>query len=241
MIPNPVWKLLPAELTGCSKISAGHSQPCIRSVAAQWVTRALPVSSTTLAAVFSSSSSNAVHEWSRCSRRFDHSDRPRHESVAHDLRVALRAAEVLADPVGLCRWASANARRTSYRPEFRSTDAPAQPPATEVEIIERLVGPVISNRAAARQRRASLKLTLRFSPTALAQLNARNGGNPTVPVAANMSEFTVRSRIRIFPRTEWDLLEMGWTPPRLMEQKLDAIADFKRSAYRQPANLRAPE
>ena len=51
-----------------------------------------------------------------------------------------------------------------------------------------------------------VELTLRFSPKALAQLTPSNGGNPTVQVATDMSEFMVRSRIRIFPRIEWKQL-----------------------------------
>ena len=140
--------------------------------------------------------------------------------------VALRAAEALAIQWGYVVGPSPAAGAPLLRPVFRSTDVAAPPPATEVEIIERLAGPVNFAPSGGPAETRIVELTLRFSPTALAQLTPSNGGNPTLVVATDMSESTVRSSIRIFPLIEWNELQKCWTPPRLLEQKLDAIADF---------------
>ena len=140
--------------------------------------------------------------------------------------VALRAAKALATDWGYAVGPSPAAGAPLTRPFFRSTDVAAQPPSTEVEIIERLAGPVnfAPNGGPAQTR--IVELTLRFSPKVLAQLTSGNSGSPSLLVATDTADFKVRSSIRIFPVIEWEQLRKNWTPPRLLEQKLDAIADF---------------
>jgi len=89
--------------------------------------------------VFSSSSSNAVHDGLVV---LDGSIIPTAlgtESVAHDLRGGAARGGGARDPVGLCRWASANARRTSYPTRVslhRLRPLSRRPP--KLKIIERL-------------------------------------------------------------------------------------------------------
>ena len=226
VIPNPVWKLLPAEMTWLLKNQSGP------------LTTVHPLGGCTMAdtgaagvvdhigRVFSSGTSGLVHDGLVV---LDGSIIPTALGTNPALTISavtLRAAEALAIQWGYAAGPTLTVGAPLTRPVFRSTDVAKPPPATEVEIIERLVGPVNFQPSGAQAETRIVELTLRFLPTALAQLTPGNGGNPVVQVATNMSEFTVRSRIRIFPRTDWDLLEKGWTPPRLLEQKLDAIACY---------------
>lgn len=226
VIPNPVWKLLPSDLTWLLKDQRGP------------LTTVHPLGGCTMAdtgaagvvdhigRVFSSSVSSLVHDGLVV---LDGSIIPTALGTNPALTISavtLRAAEALAIQWGYAAGPPPTRGAPLTRPIFRSTDVAAQAPATEIEIIERLAGPVNFAPIGGQAETRIVELTLRFSPTALAQLTPSNDGNPIVQVATNMSEFTVRSRIRIFPRTEWDLLEKGWTPPLLLEQKLDAIACY---------------
>ena len=225
LIPNPVWKLLPAELTWLLKDKRGP------------LTTVHPLGGCTMAdtaatgvvdhigRVFSNSGAD-VHDGLVV---LDGSTIPTALGTNPALTisaVALRAAEALAIEWGYAAGPSPAAGAALTRPVFRTTDFAAGPPATEVEIIERLAGPVTFAPSGGPAETRIVELTLRFSSTALAQLTPSNGGNPTMQVAIDTGDLKVRSSIRIFPSDKWEQLQRSWTPPRLLEQKLDAIAEF---------------
>ena len=114
------------------------------------------------------------------------------------------------------------------RPVFRSTDVAAQPPATEVEIIERLVGPV--NFAA--ERRAGTDAHRRtdapFQPEGARAAHARAMAGRSQRCRSQLTQSDSRSEAvsGSFQDQSGSSFEKSWTPPRLLEQKLDAIAEF---------------
>ncbi|MDA9528431.1 hypothetical protein ACM42_08280 [Bradyrhizobium sp. CCBAU 25338] len=226
VIPNPVWKLLPAELTWLLKDKRGP----LTTVhplggCAMGDTSATGVVDQ-FGRVFSKNTSSDVHDGLVV---LDGSIIPTALGTNPALTisaVALRAAEALATEWGYDVAPSPAAGAPLTRPVFRSTDVAALLPATEVEIIERLAGPVNFAPSGGPAQTRIVELTLRFRPRPLAQLSPSNGFNPTVQVATDTADFKVRSSIRIFPLIEWKQLQRSWTPPRLLEQKLDAIADF---------------
>jgi cholesterol oxidase len=226
VIPNPVWKLLPAELSWLFK---GQRGP---------LTTVHPLGGCTMGdtgdtgvvdhigRVFSSGISSVVHDGLVV---LDGSIVPTALGTNPSLTisaVALRAAETLAIQWDYAVGPPRTLGAPLARPIFRMTDVAAQPPTTEVEIIERLVGPVSFKPSGDQAETRIVELTLRFNPKALAQLTPSNGGDPILQVATGASELAMRSRIRIFPRADWELLEKSWDPPRLKEQKFDAIVDF---------------
>ncbi|MEY9137102.1 cholesterol oxidase [Bradyrhizobium diazoefficiens] len=229
VIPNPVWKLLPAGMTWLLKEQRGPLTTVHPLGGCAMADTGAAGVVDQIGQVFSSSTSSGVHDGLVV---LDGSIIPTALGTNPALTIAavtLRAAEALAVRWGYAEGSPPTVGAPLTRPAFRPTDAidvVAQPAVTEVEIIERLVGPVKFRTSGGKAETRVVELTLRFNPTRLAQLTPSNGGNPTVQVATNMSEFMVRSRIRIFPKPEWDLLENGWTPPRSLEQKLDAIACF---------------
>jgi cholesterol oxidase len=226
VIPNPVWKLLPEELTWLLKDKRGP----LTTVhplggCAMGDTSATGVVDH-IGRVFSKNASNDVHDGLVV---LDGSIIPTALGTNPALTisaVALRAAEALATEWGYAVGPSPAAGAPLTRPFFRSTDVAAQLPETEVEIIERLAGPVNFAPSGGPAQTRIVELTLRFRPRALAQLTPSNGGNPSVQVAPDTADSKVRSSIRIFPLIEWGELQKRWTPPRLLEQELDAIADF---------------
>jgi cholesterol oxidase len=226
-IPNPVWKLLPAEMTWLLKNQRGPLTTVHPLGGCAMADTGADGVVNDIGQVFLDSNSSSVHDDLVV---LDGSIIPTALGTNPALTisaVALRAAEALATKWGYVAIAcSSEPSAPLTRPVFRRTDVAAQRPVTKVEIIERLVGPVDFRPKNGRADTRIVELTLRFEPVALAQLTPSNGGYPNVQVAENMSEFMVRSRIRIFPSTEWELLEKGWTPPRLLEQKLDAIACY---------------
>jgi cholesterol oxidase len=228
LIPNPFWKLLPAELSWLLKDKRGPLTtvhplggcPMADTVATGVVDH--------IGRVFSNNGSD-VHGGLVV---LDGSIIPTALSTNPALTisaVALRAAEALGIEWGYALGPSRAAGAPLTRPLFRSTDFAAGPPATELEIIERLAGPVNFAPSGGQADTRIVELTLRFSSTALAQLTPSNGGNPTMQVAIDTGDRKVRSSIRIFPSDKWERLQKSWTPPRLLEQKLDAIAEFSAS------------
>ena len=118
--------------------------------------------------------------------------------------VALRAAETLADVWGFSkRKEITKGGDPLVRPVFRPTDFAAPPAATEVEIIERLVGPLRLEDGGAKDS-VVVELTLRFEPTPIARLLPASGGRPVLKVATDQSNSACRSRIRVFPRDKWE-------------------------------------
>jgi cholesterol oxidase len=229
VIPNPVWKLLPEKMTWLLKNQRGP------------LTTVHPLGGCTMAdtgatgvvdhigRVFSDSISSSVHEGLVV---LDGSIIPTALGTNPALTISavtLRAAEELAILWGYTAAPTPKLSAPLTRPVFRQTeviDVATQPLATKAEIIERLVGPVHFRPSGGQADIRIVELTLRFEPVALAQLTPSDGGEPVVKVAEDMSEFMVRSRIRVFPRAEWESLDKRWTPPRLLEQKLDAIACY---------------
>jgi hypothetical protein len=113
------------------------------------------------------------------------------------------------------------------RPVFRETDEPFVPTPTEVEIIERLVGPV-RFKANGKTKTRIVELTLRFVPKPVRDLARppQNGGNPVLDVATDMAPGAIRSQIRIYDQVVWEAMERLWTPAKRFEKELDDIALF---------------
>ncbi|TPJ52335.1 alkaline phosphatase D family protein [Mesorhizobium sp. B2-6-4] len=226
VIANPFWQLLPAELTWLLQGKRGA------------LTTVHPLGGCTMAdtgavgvvdhlgRVFSTHTTSAVHDGLVV---LDGSIVPTALGTNPALTIsaiALRAAEELAKAWGYDMGSPVVAGATLVRPVFRSTDVPAPRPRTEVEIIERLVGPLHMRLKNGAFGAYVVELTLRFSPMTLADLTPSNGGDPTLDVATDQSELLARSMIRIFPQPTWDRLEKSWDPAGVREQQLDAIAEF---------------
>ena len=228
VIPNPLWKLLPADLAwllndkrgplitvhplgGCALADSGAG-----GVVDQY------------GRVFSSSTSNAVHDGLVV---LDGSVIPTALGTNPALTIAAVALRAVEELVSLWSYAPSAPSAPSApldRPVFRETDVAATPRDTEVEIIERLVGAVKFRPAGGTAETRIVELTLRFAPKALGALAKPpiDGGDPVVHVATDQTELAVRSRIRIFDANDWQQIERTYAPPRIKEQQIDAIVEF---------------
>ncbi|MCO5063899.1 MAG: alkaline phosphatase D family protein [Rhizobiaceae bacterium] len=142
--------------------------------------------------------------------------------------VALRASEILAERWALKAGADADSDGTQaelQRPVFRGTDVAAVPSDTEVEIVERLVGPVRLQTAPGKSRMFIAELTLRIEPKAICKLMPGMGGDGVLRVSQSPSG-ALKSRLRIFPLLAWKRLEGISLPPLKRERKLEAMAVF---------------
>jgi len=228
VIANPVWKLLPEDLQWLLK---GERGP---------LTTVHPLGGCAMAddgahgvvnehgEVFSTSTSAAVHDGLVV---LDGSVIPTALGTNPALTisaVALRAAKALAG-----QWSFEDGTPAALpleaRPKYRDNlDVAAQPPATQIEFIERLVGPVKFKPKNDPKKTYIVELTLRFAPKALAELSRppSDGGNPVLQVATDQSQLLVRSRIRIFKEDDWKILERSWDPAEVREQQLEELAVF---------------
>ncbi|HLF11487.1 MAG TPA: GMC oxidoreductase, partial [Gammaproteobacteria bacterium] len=229
VIPNPVWKLLPAEMTWLLKDQRGPLTTVHPLGGCAMADSGVDGAVDQHGRVFSSSSSSAVHDGLVV---LDGSIIPTALGTNPSLTiaaVALRAAEALA---GMWSYAAPGGGGVVAppldRPVFRETNVAATPQPTEVEIIERLVGPVTFRAANGVTATRVVELTLRFDPKALAALAKppSDGGNPVLHVATSQSETMVRSKIRIYDAVLWEQIEKQYAPARRTEQKLDAIVLF---------------
>jgi len=202
-IPNPIWKLLPAELGWLLKDQRG---PLITV----HPLGGCPMGDTGatgvvdhLGRVFSTNDSDAVHDGLVV---LDGSIIPTALGTNPALTisaVALRAAEAL---TGLWDYMEKPPHKTGAlleRPFFRRTDVRARSIATRVEIIERLSGPLRLEVEGSTEDPVVVELTLRFEPTPIAHLLPSDGGHPVLRVATDETEPALLSRIRIFPRFDW--------------------------------------
>ena len=226
IIANPFWKLLPSELAWLLKDQRG---PLITvhplggcAMANSGATGVVD----DVGRVFSTNSSTAIHDGLVV---LDGSIIPTALGTNPALTISavtLRAAESLAHTWGFAEGAPGAPATPLRRPVFRSTDVAAEVPASKVEIIERLVGPVAFKAADSVEQRRVVELTLRFKLKLLGQLSQGNGADPILEVASGPSQENVSSQIRIFPEARWDCINKSWAPPHQKEKLLDAIAEF---------------
>lgn len=141
--------------------------------------------------------------------------------------VSLRATDLLAT-----EWdfqpAAPSAAVAVDRPEFRNTDTAFDPPPTRVEIIERLAGPVRFKDGNGDRKTRIVELTMRFDEhdvAALTQPHA-HGGAATLQLNPANDEPPKTSRIRVYDEDEWRELNREFWAAYRMEQKLDGIAKF---------------
>ncbi|WP_171236460.1 alpha/beta fold hydrolase [Ruegeria sp. HKCCA6837] len=113
------------------------------------------------------------------------------------------------------------------RPVFRETDQAVEPKPTEVEVIERLYGPVRFSPQGKPPGRFVVELTMRFEPKPVQTLNPGQPGLPVLDVSTSTDERSIQSEIRVFDKDEWDELARKWDPPTVRELKLDAMAKFR--------------
>lgn len=226
LIPNPVWKLLPADLAWLLKDQRGPLATVHPLGGCAMADTGTDGVVDHLGRVFTSTDSDAVHDGLVV---LDGSIVPTALATNPALTIAaiaLRAAEALA-----AEWdyAAAEIRPVGVplvRPVFRSTDIAARAQSSEVEIIERLVGPVYLTPKGGVEETRIVELTMRFTPTTLGQLTPNNGSHPIIRVATEVPDRAIRSQIRIFPREVWETLERTWLPLHVKEQKLDAAVEF---------------
>ncbi|OCP35236.1 alkaline phosphatase D family protein [Ensifer sp. LC163] len=226
LIPNPVWKLLPADLAWLLRDQRGPLATVHPLGGCAMADTGADGVVDHLGRVFTSTDSDAVHDGLVV---LDGSIVPTALATNPALTIAaiaLRAAEALA-----AEWdyAAAEIRPVGaplVRPVFRSTDVAARAQSSEVEIIERLVGPVRLTPKGGVEETRIVELTMRFTPTTLGQLTPNNGSHPIIRVATEVPARAIRSQIRIFPRDTWEALEKTWLPLHLKEQKLDAAVEF---------------
>lgn len=226
LIPNPVWKLLPADLTWLLKDQRGP------------LATVHPLGG----CVMGDSGANGVVD--HCGRVFRAGDT---DAVYDDLvvldgsivptalatnpaltiaAIALRAAETLAAEWDYVAAEVRPAVAPLDRPVFRKADVAARAQSSAVEITERLVGPVRLTPVGAGEETRIVELTMRFTPTSLSQLTPNGGGQPSLRVATELPDRAIRSQIRVFPEDIWRQLETTWLPLHVKEQKLDAAVLF---------------
>ncbi|MFA3918912.1 alpha/beta fold hydrolase [Ruegeria hyattellae] len=139
--------------------------------------------------------------------------------------LALRAAEELAEQWSFGSKPDVAADTQPFeRPVFRETDRAASPQPTEVEVIERLSGPVELAPAGGSPDQYIAELTLRFKPKPVQDLNPGAQGDCTLVLSEDELDPLTRSEIRIFRKDDWEPLSKTWSPPMWRERELDAIA-----------------
>lgn len=226
LIPNPVWKLLPADLTWLLKDQRGPLATFHPLGGCAMADTGADGVVDHLGRVFTSVESDAVH----------------HDLVVLDgsivptalatnpaltiAAIALRAAEALAEQ---WNYVAAEVRPIGsplVRPVFRNADVAARAQSSEVEITERLVGPIRLTPMDGVEETRIVELTMRFTPISLLQLTPSNGSHPILRVATEVPDGAIRSQIRIFPRDVWETLETTWLPLHVKERRLDAAAEF---------------
>jgi len=228
LIPNPVWKLLPKEMEWLLKNKRG------------------PLATTHPLGGCAMADSLADGVVDDCGRVFD----PKGKHGVHDglvvldgsiiptalginpaltiSAVALRAVEELAKKWNYEKADDGAADVPLARPVIRTPDTAFTPTPTEVEIIERLAGPVtFRTDADAPPKRRIVEVTLRFAPKAIADLYEppRVGREPVLRVAEDR-EAEIRSRVRIYDEVIWREMQKRWSPAHRVERELDAIALF---------------
>ncbi|RDL47058.1 Cholesterol oxidase [Ensifer sp. M14] len=244
LIPNPVWKLLPADLTWLLKDQRGPLVTFHPLGGCAMADSGAEGVVDHLGRVFTSADSDAVYHDLVV---LDGSIVPNALATNPALTIAalaLRAAEALAEE---WNYVAAEVRPIGpplVRPVFRNTDVAARAQSSEVEIIERLVGPISLTPVGGVEETRIVELTMRFAPTSLLQLTPSNGSHPIIPVATEVPDRAIRSQIRIFPRDVWETLETTWLPLHVKERRLDAAAEFSapisgslRIFERQPSSM----
>ena len=227
VIPNPVWKLLPAELTWLLKDKRGP----LTTVhplggCAMGDTSATGVVDN-IGRVFSRNASSDVHDGLVV---LDGSIIPTALGTNPALTisaVALRAAEALATDWGYAVGPSPRSRRAAD-PALLPFDRCGRSAAVNRSGNHRATCRTSEFRT---EWRAGADAHRRTDAAVSARRCSRSSRLAIVAVlallvATDTADFKVRSSIRIFPVIEWEQLRKNWTPPRLLEQKLDAIADF---------------
>jgi cholesterol oxidase len=228
LIPNPVWKLLPKEMEWLLKNKRGPLATVHPLGGCAMADSAAHGVVDDLGRVFKASGEGGVHDGLVV---LDGSIIPTALGINPALTiaaVALRAARGLADKWGYREGPNRPVALPLVRPVIRATDTAFTPTPTEVEIIERLVGPVTFMTAADAQPKTRIvELTLRFAPKAVADLYEppRGGREPVLRVAEDQ-EAEIRSRIRIYDESVWREMEKRWSPAQRIERELEAIALF---------------
>jgi len=229
LIANPVWRLLPNEL---SFLTGGQKGP---------ITTVHPLGGLVMAdsgatgvvdpigRVYVSDTSTDVHDGLVV---LDGSIVPTALGTNPALTIAalaLRSVEKLATTVWQFDAAPARAAPVApfERPVFRETNHAIAPQPTVVEVIERLDGPVQLTLQGGQTADYVIELTLQFDPKAVQDLNPGLQGDGKLIVSSDISNPLTRSEIRVFEKSQWDELSREWNPPALRERKLDAIAKYR--------------
>ncbi|MDX0605527.1 hypothetical protein GOD78_30880 [Sinorhizobium medicae] len=225
MIPNPVWKLLPDNMSWLLQNKRGP------------LTTVHPLGGCImgnsggdgvvdhLGRVFSTDDGVPVHDGLVV---LDGSIVPTALGTNPALTIAaiaLRAAENLADNWGYQLAPRAGSAPELSRPIFRDTDRALSEPGTAVECIERLVGPVPLRGNDGSVVEKIVEITLRFEQTELAKLISGASSSATLKVSETSTP-SVRSMIRIYPVKKWNLLQQSWAPSGLKEDQFDEAAEF---------------
>ena len=228
LIANPLWRLLPEEL---SFLTGGQKGP---------VTTVHPLGGLVMADSGASGVVNSigqVFQTGNASTAYetlavlDGSILPTALGTNPALTiaaVALRASEALVSEWGFDDPLPLPAPAQPFkRPIFRETDHAIRPRPTEVEVIERVYGPVRFAPMGIPKTDYIVELTLQFEPKAVQDLNPALQGDGTLIVADNTVSPVTRSEIRIFKKSQWDDLFRKSDPPAWRERKLDALAIFR--------------
>lgn len=226
LIPNPVWKLLPADLTWLLKDQRGPLATVHPLGGCAMADSGANGVVDHLGRVFTATGADTVYDDLVV---LDGSIVPSALATNPALTIAaiaLRAAETLAEAWDYAAAAARPDVAPLVRPVFRETDVAARAQSSAVEITERLVGPVRLTPSQGVEETRIVELTMRFTPTTLAQLTPNTGGQPILRVATELPDRAIRSQIRIFPRDVWEKLETTWLPLHVREQKLDAAVEF---------------
>lgn len=146
--------------------------------------------------------------------------------------VALRAAESLA-----AKWRYVESGNRNWnaeadpldRPVFREADHAYRPEPTRVELNERMSGPVTFTDAAGRERQCVVELTLRSEDKAIVEwiYPPAHGGDPELRVDDRQTGAMTDSRIRIYDYDKWRRINLKQFAPLTMERCLGAICLYQ--------------
>lgn len=146
--------------------------------------------------------------------------------------VSLRAAESLAVKWGYAEPGNGGAQPEPApleRPVFRESDQAFDPAPTRVELNERMSGAVSFTDAAGAARDCVVELTLRSEDKTVAELTTPpgQGGNPELRVDTTRRDAVTDSRIRVYDAQDWTRINLERVSARTMERQLEAACLFE--------------
>jgi len=204
ILPNPIWKLLPADLAHLLSNQHGPSltvHPLGGCPMGDSATNGVvnPIGQVFMAAPTPADSEGLY----RTLAVLDGAIVPLALGVNPALTiaaVALRAAEALRDAWGLAPPVSVD--RHERRPRFRIVPTPLPAAETAVQFVERMAGPLTLTTGAGKARDCMVELTMPFDAQALGSLVLPRDGKPVR--LRRQLVLGAKASLQVYDRQEWD-------------------------------------